>query len=236
VSGRYALREQFVATLSVPIPLIHDVRTVGDLLARLGDIPAARVRLHPFPGTATERDLIDVLDQENRTCELVEGTLVEKAMGFRESLLALLLGELLGRFVRANNLGLVAGSDGTLKLFAGLVRAPDVSFVSWKRIPEGKVPSEPIPLLVPDLAIEVLSQGNTRAEMARKRQEYFKAGTILVWMIDPRSRTAVVYRSPDEGHTLNENDRLDGENVLPGFTLPLAELFAELDRKAEQES
>ena len=104
-----------------------------------------------------------------------------------------------------------------------------------ERVPGGKVPSEPIPLLVPDLAIEVLSQGNTSAEMARKRQEYFKAGAILVWMIDPKTRTATVYHSPDDGHALNESSVLDGENVLPGFTIPLFELFAELDRKAEQQ-
>src|SRR5438046_1438132 len=63
-------------------------RTIADLLEQLGDIPAERVRFQPCPGTATERDVIDVHDRENRLCELVDGTLVEKVMGFDESIFA----------------------------------------------------------------------------------------------------------------------------------------------------
>ncbi len=68
-------------------PFATDV-TIADLLKRLGNIPANRVRLHPTPGTATEKDLLEILDRENRPCELVEGTLVEKPMGFEESEIA----------------------------------------------------------------------------------------------------------------------------------------------------
>ena len=67
---------------------LANAATMGDLLKRLGNIPAERVRLHPSPGTATEKDVLDVLDRENRPCELVEGTLVEKAMGYEESEMA----------------------------------------------------------------------------------------------------------------------------------------------------
>ena len=70
-------------------------------------------------------------------------------------------------------------------LFRGLVRIPDVAFTSWERLPGRRVPPEPIPELAPDLAVEVLSQSNTEAEMTRKRGEYFAAGVRLVWLVDP---------------------------------------------------
>src|SRR5262249_24088270 len=80
--------------------------TVGELLKRLGNIPASRVLLHPTPGTATEKDVIKILDGNERLCELVEGTLVEKAMGFEESQVALLIGTALIIFVRPRKLGI----------------------------------------------------------------------------------------------------------------------------------
>ena len=116
-------------------------------------------------------------------------------------------------------------------MLLGLVRLPDVAFVSWDRLPERRVPDEPIPNVVPDLAVEVLSASNTAKEMARKRGEYFRAGVRLVWEIDPRARTARVYTSESSFTDLAVNDTLDGGTVLPGFTLPLAQLFAELDRR-----
>jgi Uma2 family endonuclease len=87
-----------------------------------------------------------------------------------------------------------------------------------------------VPQLAPDLAVEVLSPSNTRAEMARKRGEYFRAGVRLVWEIDPRKRGVRVYTAADQFTDLSAGDALDGGTVLPGFTLPLADLFAELDR------
>ena len=83
--------------------------------------------------------------------------------------------------------------------------------------------------LAPDLAVEVLSESNTPAEMARKRQEYFTAGVRLVWFVDPDARTEEVYTAPDQSTVVNEEGTLDGGAVLPGFTLPLRDLFPELD-------
>jgi Uma2 family endonuclease len=220
-----------MATLSVSIPK-QCVGTVAELLHRLGDLPADRVWLEPSPGTATEQDLLRAHDRDGRLRELVDGTLVEKAMGLRESMLAILLGELLGAFVRAGNLGIVAGADGPFRLLPGLVRLPDLAYVSWSRIPSGAVPTEPIPAIVPDLAVEVLSEGNTPAEIARKLDEYLRAGVQLVWVIDPRRRTAAVHRATGASLNLDESGTLDGTGVLPGFSVPLRKLFAELDRHA----
>ena len=82
-------------------------------------------------------------------------------MAYRESLFALLVAKILLDFVEPRNLGLVSGADGTMKLFGGLVRIPDVAFASWGRIPGRVVPKEPIPDLTPDLVVEVLSESNT---------------------------------------------------------------------------
>jgi Uma2 family endonuclease len=205
--------------------------TLADLLEQMGDIPPERIRLRPFPGTATEQDVLAIGNRENRLYELVDGVLVEKAMGLRESLLACVLIRVLGNFVVPRNLGLVSGEAGTVRLFPGLVRIPDVAFISWDRLPERRVPAAPIPDLVPDLAVEVLSESNTAAEMARKRREYFAAGVRLVWEVDPASRTVTVYTSAEKSTELDESQTLDGGAVLPGFALPLRELFAELDRQ-----
>jgi Uma2 family endonuclease len=207
------------------------LRTLADLLKQLGDIPPERVLLHPAPGTVTEDDVIEMAKRGKVLCELVDGVLVEKAMGLRESLLAGVLITALRTFVIPRNSGLVTGADGMLRLFPGLIRIPDVAFISWDRIANRRVPTVPVPHLVPDLAVEVLSKSNTKGEMARKCREYFEAGVQLVWLVSPRTRTVAVYTSPEQFATLDEMQTLDGGEVLPGFALPLRELFAELDRQ-----
>ena len=212
------------------------VETLADLLEQLGGISPRRVRARPFPGAAIEQDVLDVYGHEGRLCELVDGMLVEKGMGFRESFLAMALSAILWGFVRQHNLGLVTGADGMVRLASGLVRIPDVAFVSWDRLPGRRVPVEPIPGLAPDLVVEVLSESNTEGEMARKRREYFTAGVRIVWLIDPEGRTVEVFVSKDQSTVLDEGQTLDGGNVLPGFTLPLGELFAELDRHGQADA
>src|SRR5260370_18720142 len=93
-----------------------DIKTVADLRRRLGGIPLARIWYHPAPGTATEKDVIEAENRENRLCELVDGTLVEKAMGFEESRLALRLGLLIGSYVDQSDLGICVGADGMMRL------------------------------------------------------------------------------------------------------------------------
>ena len=213
------------------------IETLADLLEQLGGIAPNRVRFRPAPGTATEADVLTIRHSpERRLCELVEGVLVEKAMGFRESYLAMVLGSILLAFVEPRRLGLVTGEAGMMRLMAGLVRIPDVAFISWNRLPNRRVPTEPIPDVAPDLAVEVLSVGNTPGEMARKRRDYFAAGVQLVWQVDPSMRTVEVFTAPDQSTVLHEMQTLDGGIVLPGFALPLHELFAALDRQGEEES
>jgi len=209
------------------------IETLADLLEQLGGIAPERVRFRPAPGTATEKDVQMLHDHEGRLYELVDGVLVEKAVGLRESFLAIALASILRGFVRPQNLGMVTGESGMMRLMAGLVRIPDVAFISWDRLPNRRVPTEPLPDVAPDLAVEVLSIGNTPGEMARKRQEYFSAGVQVVWQVDPRTRTVEVFTAPDQSTVLHEAQTLNGGTVLPGFTLPLQELFSELDLQGE---
>jgi len=115
--------------------------------ARHGD----RGRRAGVSGSASQADLLD-------------GVLVEKAMGFRESRLAIVIAGLLDIFVIARNLGLVVGPDGMSRLWPGRLRAPDVAFFSWDRLPGRRMPREPIPTLAPNLAVEILSRSNTRGD------------------------------------------------------------------------
>ena len=117
-----------------------------------------------------------MLDHENHPCELVEGTLVEKPMGYEESEIAGLSGHVLEHLCTAAQAGIVTGADGTIRLFPGLVRIPDVAFASWGCFPDRKRPKARIPQIAPDLVVEVLSKGNTKPEMAKKLGEYFEAG------------------------------------------------------------
>jgi Uma2 family endonuclease len=177
---------------------------------------------------ATPADVEQIHMREKRLFELIDGVLVEKGMGYWESLLAATIARLIGNWVAPRKLGAVTGADGMLRLFPDQVRIPDVAYVSWGRFPEKPMRREALPHLVPDLAVEVLSESNTKREMARKCGEYFDAGVRLVWIVDPNSRTVVVFTGMNQSTTFNQDQILDGGDVLPGFTLSLKELFAEL--------
>ena len=186
-------------------------------------MPLERIIFDPWPGTATEADLLRLVERDKRFCELIDGTLVEKPVGWIEALIAMNLAVRLGTYVHDHNLGAVSGADSTLRMTSGRVRLPDVVFVSLARLPRTR---EPIPTLAPDLAVEVLSESNTSAEIAQKLREYFQSGTRLAWIVDPPTRTVAIYHGPGEPtRVLDTAGQLDGEEVVPGFTLPVADLF-----------
>jgi Uma2 family endonuclease len=199
--------------------------TVAALYRRFGAISFERIRQNPPPGSGTVEDVIRLNDHEDRLYELVDGILVEKTVGLEESIIA---GKILTRlniFVEPRGLGMVAGEAGTIQLDLNLVRIPDVAFFSLERLPGGEVPKQPIPLLVPDLAVEVISGSNTLKEMAEKLTEYFENGVRLVWFVRPKTRVVDVYTAPDHSTRLTASMRLDGGDVLPGFSVLVGELF-----------
>ncbi|TWT85335.1 hypothetical protein Pla123a_01420 [Posidoniimonas polymericola] len=112
-----------------------------------------------------------------------------------------------------------------LQLFPDQVRIPDVCFVSWERLKGSGFPQQAAPSLAPDLAVEVLSPGNTDQEMHRKLEEYFEAGVRLVWYVDPRDKSVTSYTAVEKSTRLTEADQLTGGDVLPGLTIDLAKLF-----------
>lgn len=160
--------------------------------------------------------------------ELWEGALRKvPGAGGRASWRAGVIFALLLPFVRSSKLGLLTGADGTYVVARDpyTVLVPDVAFVRWDRLPEGEPPDKYVPV-APDLVVEVRSPTDRPGEMAQKRELYRRAGVPLIWWVDSKRRTVSVYRDGELVAELGEGDELDGEDVLPGFRLLVAELFA----------
>jgi Uma2 family endonuclease len=216
----------------IPPPPGQGVRfdNVEELIDAMG-VPASRILLDPPPGTATEADVIRLVDGEpKRLVELIDGTLVEKAVGKRESELAALLIIAIGSFVYPRRLGKVYGADLMARMKRKNIRLPDVVYVAFADMPGGTSADEVVLSSAMTLAVECISPGNTRKEMEQKRKEYFASGTKRVWQFDLDPRTVEVYSAVDNPKVFREGDVLGGEDFLPGFTLSLGELFAQVDR------
>ena len=199
--------------------------TAVDLVHRYGAIPLARVVDDPAPGEALVADVVRLDDHENRLCELIDGTLVEKTMGVYESFLACQLIALFHDCLEKNKLGIVLGEAGMMQISPDQVRIPDVSFISWEQLKDSGFPENPVPLMAPTLAVEIISKSNTVEEMDRKLGEYFEAGTQLVWYVYPKQREVRVYTSATDVTTLGETDTLTGGDLLSGFSLDLKAFF-----------
>ena len=104
------------------------------------------------------------------------------------------------------------------------VRAPDVAFISSERLPGGRLPQGFLHG-APDLAVEVLSLSDNPVDVQQKVRDYLDAGGRLVWVVAPQAKTVTVYRADGSARLLREPDHLDGEGVLPGLTIPLADVF-----------
>ena len=130
-------------------------------------------------------------------------------------------------FVRAAKLGIVTTADGEYVLARDpdTVVVPDVGYVRWDRLPGGVRPRGHVPV-PPDLAVEVRSPSDRAGGIAAKLNQYRRAQVPLVWWIDPVRRTVAVYRYGELVGELREGDALDGEDVLPGFRMPVATVFA----------
>jgi Uma2 family endonuclease len=204
--------------------------TFADVQERLGHIPESRILSYPAPGTATVQDLLDHSITGDRGHELVDGILVQKAMGFRDDYLGSWLIHLLLTYLDTHNLGAVSGAQGLIRFKLDLVRVPDVSFIRWDSVEDPDEIENPAGAFLeypPDLAVEVLSPSNTRKEMEIKLGEYARAGVKLVWYVDPERKEVDVFPKANAKRkkTFILADTLDGGDVLPGFTLPVAKIF-----------
>lgn len=211
-------------------PSVQLSETMDQLVSRLGDIPLSRIHCRPAPGTATEDDFLHILETRNpKLAELIDGVIVEKTMGHKESMLAMYLAVEIGIYLKVNDIGRIYGADAPYRLEFGQVREPDMSFIAYESFPEGKPVFEPVCPVVPDLAVEILSPSNTKKEMQRKLDDYFQAGVKLVWYCDPEKKIVTEYTSTNEFNSLSMDDTLTGGSVLPGFELRVREWFSKIE-------
>jgi Uma2 family endonuclease len=157
--------------------------------------------------------------------EIIDGQRVElPPTGASETWLASYLATLINNFAMSS-IGR-AGVEVLFDLQIGRNRRPDVAFVRYDRWPR----RQPIPpgdawIVIPNLAVEVVSPSNTLVEVLDKLRDYFRARVQLVWVVSPQHRQIHVYTSPKDVTVLDQTDTLDGGDVIPGFKLPLATLF-----------
>ena len=165
--------------------------------------------------------------------EVVNGKWKDKApMGMLQAWVASTLLVVLDNFVRSHRMGkVIAESLFVLDSSTDLQRRPDLAFVSRQRV--GKPVQSDAWDVVPDLAVEVISPTNRAPEVLEKVHEYFAAGVRLVWVVYCEPRQVYVYRSPTTIQVLTPQDTLEGDDVIAGFTLPVAKLFEDLDEIEE---
>lgn len=166
-------------------------------------------------------------DDDRPGCELINGVWVEKSMSSTAGVVESNLNFAVKGFVRANHLGFVFSESGMYQLFAAKpkqVRRPDLSFIKFGRLPGDSVPSGKMEL-APDLAVEVISPNDMAEEAETKLDEYLRAGTRLVWFVYLPTKNVWAYRPDGSAKLYRTTDALLGDDVLPGFSVPVADLF-----------
>lgn len=178
----------------------------------------------------TAQDLLRIGDDGVRR-ELVNGRIIEMppAGGIHGKIVSTIVWFLVD-YNRRTGAGEVVSSDtGFVLNVPGdteRVRAPDAAFISRSRVAGGRLSESFIPN-APDLAVEVLSPSETGPDIQQKVRDYFDAGSRLVWLIAPQARTVTVYRADGSARLLRDHDTLEGEDVLPGLSFPLGDLFSD---------
>jgi len=167
---------------------------------------------------------IEIAPDAEKQYEIVAGQPEEKEMGgAKHSGIGVRLAANLWLHVRDNKLGGVYGPDATFRI-GGNERLPDIAFVAASRIPEDGEPVGPWPI-PPDLAVEIVSPNDLYEKVISKVIEYLAAGVQQVWLISPENRIISIYTSPTQVTILQEDDEIDGGDVVPGFRCRVSELF-----------
>lgn len=178
---------------------------------------------YPPPLTA---DQLLRLNLPNQRTELVRGVLqVREPAGYRHGTVAFALALAIGNHVRSHGLGQLVAAETGFKLQSNpdTVRAPDLAFIRADRLPAQAPPG--FAEFAPDLVVEVLSPDDRPGEVLAKVADWLGAGTRLVWVVDPDRMAARVYRADGSESVMGIDGWLDGEDLLPGFTLELRSLF-----------
>jgi len=164
---------------------------------------------------------------ENNRAELVNGVVEELPMprnkhGYICNLLAFFLTE----FVRKNDRGRIMSNDSFIQTRTNpdTIRGPDISYFSYDRMPKGHVPDGLSPR-IPDLVVEVRSPSDRWSKVTAKAMEYLEAGVRIVIILDPATATACVHRADEIQQIFDKGDELVLADVLPGFAVPVRQLF-----------
>jgi len=176
--------------------------------------------------TMTADELLAMPDDGYRY-ELIKGEVRQMSpAGSQHGKIAARIGRRLGRFVEENNLGetYAAETGFIIDTNPDTVRAPDASFVFQKRV-ETVGETERFFPGPPDLAVEVISPNDAYTEVEEKALDWLRAGTLMVIVIDPKKRTATIYRDLDDICILTQDQTIDGGDVVPGWSLALTDLF-----------
>ena len=203
--------------------------TFADWWESAGRVPLDRVVFTPAPGTVTLEQYEAIDGRVNgRPVELVNSTLVEKAVARYESELAAVVSGLLFIYKRETKArGKLSGEQGMIRMTGANVRMPDVCWTAHEdvRDPDRE---QAAPLEPPTLAVEVVSESNTAAEIRLKLEEFFASGCRLAWVLYPKTKTVRVHANPrsiDSFTQLGPDDTLTGGEVLPGFEVKVSDLF-----------
>ncbi len=170
---------------------------------------------------------LEALPRGRGRYELVDGKLLHMSpAGPGHSVIVVLIASALRNFVGSTRSGLVFGPDAGFRLDPDNVLSPDVSYASREWIRTRTTNLEQFFPGVPELAVEVISPSERRTKIRQKMEKYFAQGTRIVWLVYPRRKAVEIFTSPD-AMTTQTTGELDGGEVLPGFRLPLDEIFAE---------
>ena len=173
-------------------------------------------------------DELFAMPKDGLRYELVRGELRKMSpAGFEHGALVMSVSLVLGPYVKAHDLGVCCGAETGFKLASDpdTVLAPDVGFIRRERIPAGALPRNFWPG-APDLAVEIMSPGDSVVGAGRKAGDWLAAGALAVWVVDPKKRTVTVYGGAGEAAVLHEHDELGGGEVVPGFGCQVSEIFA----------
>lgn len=175
--------------------------------------------------TAAELATIADLERHPGRCELIDGEIIDMApAGFEHGFVVANIAALLRPFVRERKLGRVLAGDPGFILDLRNVRAPDVAFLDHERV--AQAPARGFMAFVPNLAVEVVSPGDTHSEVVAKARMWIQRGVKLVWVVDPPSQTVEIYAAGKPVVGLDATDHIDGADVLPGFSCEVTEFFA----------
>ena len=168
------------------------------------------------------------LPHDGFKCELLDGELrLTPRAGMEHGFISSSLTAMMAAHAATRCLGMVCGPNLGCWMRSGNLLCPDVSFIGAARVPRTPKAREGFFRGAPDLVIEVLAPSDGPFHTSEKMVDYFESGTRLAWAVNPAERNVLVYRTPEADGLLRVTDALDGQDVIPGFRLPLAELFAE---------